>query len=172
MSMRLFSEEKKNGTIELLFTSPIDIMQIVIGKYFAALAIFCIMLAITLLYPLFLQIMSGVYWPKVLLHYLGIFLVGSAVLGIGLVCSALTENQIVAGILGVAISLSLLLISWISNQTTGVLRAVIDEITIMAHYQSFLKGIFDVRDIVYFMAWILFSLFLSAKILESGKWRN
>ena len=172
MSMRLLSEEKKNGTLELLLTSPLPTWYIVMGKFLAVVLLFALMLLLTLTGPLYLEKVASVYWPQLALQYLGLFLMGTSVLGIGLVYSAMTENQIVAGVLGVATSLGLFLLSWVSDSTSGVLRNVIDELTILSHFTSFNKGVFDLKDFVYYCLWILFTFLLAHKFTEDARWQK
>ncbi|HBE01696.1 MAG: hypothetical protein A2096_05855 [Spirochaetes bacterium GWF1_41_5] len=172
LTMKLLSEEKKSGTFELLQTSPVTPLDIVLGKYFSALLLYGLMLFFTAGFPIYLEIKADPYWPVIAVQYLGLFLTGSAIIGIGLAASAFTENQIVSGIIGFSISFGLLLISWLGTQTTGLVKAVIDELTIINHLDPFVNGVIAVKDIIYFLLWIVFSVFLSSKAVESQSWRS
>ena len=171
ISMKLLSEEKKNGTLELLLTSPIHTLHIVIGKLLASIVLFILILLLTLTGPIYLEVVSDVYWPIVFIQYLGLFLMGASVLGIGLVFSAITENQIISGMLSVSTSLGLFLISWIANSTSGVVRKIIDELTILAHYGAFNRGVFDLKDTIYYCLWIVLAILLAYKFTENARWK-
>lgn len=170
MSMRLLAEEKKSGTLELLLTSPLTTLDIVLGKYLGALFLVGLFIVGTLPGVLFLAFQGGFEWPVYLLQAAGFFLLGGAVLGIGLVSSALSENQMVAAVIAFAVTLGLYFLSWIAPGFSGAPRAILDELTIMSHYQSFLRGVFDLKDFLYYFLWIVLCVFLAQKVLESRQW--
>ncbi|MFC1504661.1 ABC transporter permease [Spirochaetota bacterium] len=172
VTMKLLSEEKKTGTFELLQTSPLTPLEIVIGKYASAVLLFSIMLALTLLYPVYVEIKSDLYWPTLIAQYLGLFLLGTTIIGIGLCASAFTENQIISGIVGFAVSFALLLISWVGTYTFGITKTVIEELTIINHFDPFLSGMITLKDVIYFLLWIVATVFVSTKVIESQSWRT
>ncbi len=130
------------------------------------------MLLFTLTGPIYLDLVAEVYWQVILVQYLGLFLMGSTVLGIGLVYSALTENQVISGILSVVTTLGLFLLSWVADATSGITRKVIEETTILSHYSSFNQGIIDLKDIVYYCLLIVLTLLLAQKFVEDSRWNK
>ena len=171
MSMRLFSEEKKNGTLELLLTSPIRTIEIVLGKYLSVTFIFFMILVMTFVGPLYLSFIVDIYWPPLFIQALGLFLVSMTILGIGMVYSSLTENQIISGTLSAATSMVLFLLSWVSSSFSGVIRIILEELTILAHYSSFNRGVFDLKDFIYYFLWIIMLIFLTYRFIERIRWQ-
>ncbi|HTB35338.1 MAG TPA: ABC transporter permease subunit [bacterium] len=171
VSMRLLSEEKRGGTIETLFTLPFSDLDIVLGKWFASLTLLAAMLAPTLVYMAYLVGETVIPWPVVATGFFGMFVLGGACLALGLLLSALTENQIIAGILGFVILLMLFVLNWIASLTSGVLKDVIDEVALSGHMQSLAKGLINLKDLSYFALFIVLMLFGTLRVLESKKWR-
>ncbi len=170
LGMRLFSEEKKSGTLELLLTSPIRSSSVVLGKYLSALALFLLCLLLTSPYVIYLAVKGEVLWKILLLQNLGLVLVASSILSIAMFLSSLTENQIISGMLAVGVNLTLFLLGRFSAEIGGPLHLILDELTMTAHFSSFLKGIFDLKDLIYFLLWPVFSIFLVQRVLESRRW--
>ncbi|MFH0812315.1 MAG: ABC transporter permease [Pseudomonadota bacterium] len=171
LTMRLLAEEKKLHTIELLFTSPLSIGQIVIGKYLASVILLAITLIMTLPGPV-LTLLYGNPNPGILLTgYLGLFFVGLSFLALGLFASSLTDNQIIAAILG----FGLLVLFWIiggAPHVVGVgLGMVLAHLSILEHFYVFTKGLVELKDVVFFLSFIFFFLFLTYQVLESNRWR-
>ncbi|MBN2071325.1 MAG: ABC transporter permease [Candidatus Krumholzibacteriota bacterium] len=171
ITMRLIAEEKKQGTFELLLTFPVSDAAVVGGKYFASLTILAIMLAPTALYPVLLKVYSDPELLPVLSGYLGLFLMGAAFLSIGTFFSSLTSNQLVAGVSTFGVSLFFLVIGWAAPLSGSTLSAVLSELSILVHFESFSKGIIDLKDITYYLLLSLFFLFLTLRSLESSRWR-
>lgn len=172
LTMRLLSEERKSGTAELLFTYPISDWDAILGKYFATLTVFGLMLACTLLYPLLL---SGYADPEpgpLVSGYLGLFLLGMAFIAMGLFFSSLGENQIVAGILTFGFGLLFLIIGWVTPFVSPALAKVINELSIIEHLDAFTKGVIDTNDIIYYFNFSVLFLFLTSRVLESNRWRS
>ncbi len=177
ITMKSFAEEKKNGTIELLFTKPIRDMEIVIGKYFACVLLVLISLLPTLVYYFSVynlgnpigNIDSAGFFGS----FLGLFLLGSVFGSIGVFCSSLTDNQIVAFLLSLIVSYLFYqgfdLLSGIAEK--GSFTILISQFGIQYHYQSFSKGLVDSRDLIYFFSIILFFLSATRLKLESRNWR-
>jgi ABC-2 type transport system permease protein len=172
LTMRLFAEEKKSRTAELLMTSPVTITEIVLGKFLAAFGVFALMLLLTLHMPLIIAVIGRVDWVPLLPNYVGLLLLGGVFLSLGLFASALTENQIVAAVLSLGIFLLLWLIG-VTAQTAGTTGAgaVISYLSMTDHLDNFTKGLLDTRDIVYFGSLILFGLFLTHRVVESQRWK-
>ena len=174
LTMRLVAEEKRQKTIELLYTTPITPSQIVWGKYLASLAILVCALALTLTYPLLVQFVAkdanGVEWRSVLLGYLGLFLMGSAFMAIGLFISSLTESQVVAALITFVVLLMTWIIGWTAQEAEGWVRDFVTYLASVSHLDSFSKGTIDLKDIVYFLSIIILGLFATNRAVESHRW--
>ncbi|MFQ5894888.1 MAG: ABC transporter permease subunit [Nitrospinota bacterium] len=173
LTMRLFSEEKRQGTMELLLTYPIRDGEVLFGKYLAALTVFALMLALTSVYLLFVFLFSEPEPGPIFSSYLGIFLLGAAFIAVGVFISSLTQNQIVAA----AATFGVLLISWLlgfasSYAGGGLLSRVLSHVALANHLDRFLRGMVDTRDMVYLLNLSFFSLFLTLRSLESNRWRG
>ncbi len=171
VSMRMFSEEKKTGTIELLFTHPFSDLDILLGKYFASLTLLGAMLVPVALFPLLLSGAASLHWPSILTGFGGLFLVGAAFMAVGIFTSALTENQVVAAALGFGSILLLFLIGWMEASASGFAKDLLKQLSIMNHFQDMAKGVVNLRDLSYFMLLVFLSLFATLRVLESKKWR-
>lgn len=174
ISMRLFAEEKKSGTFELLFTYPITDVQIVFGKWFAAVTIIFCMLLFTAPAPFMaFGFARSAEWGPVLSGYLGMFLMGLSFLSLGLLISALAENQIVAVIISYGALLSLWFLGWAVDPNSGKqIGKVLGELSIIGHFSNFVKGVIDTRDVAYYILFIFSSVFLTLRVLESKRWRG
>ena len=174
ISMRLIAEEKKSGTIELLFTYPVKDVHIVIGKWLAAVTIILLMLVLTLPAPFMaFGFVQTAEWGPVLAGYLGLFLMGIAFLSLGVLISALSENQIVAIIISYGVLLGFWFLGWVVEPSSGkAIGKVLGELSIIDHLDGFVKGVIDTKDIVYYVLFIFVSLFLSLRVLESKRWRG
>jgi ABC-2 type transport system permease protein len=174
ITMKLLSEEHKQGTFQLHYTSPIRISEITIGKFLGAIGFAAVMLAVTLIYPVFMIILSsGEALPlgSIIGSYLGVLLSVGGYLAIGLFFSAMTENQIIALILGFLAALGLWLIYFWGQMSTGYFAELITYISIIDHFNSFSKGLIETKDLIYFFSFIGFFLFCTYLILESKRWR-
>ena len=171
ITMRLFAEEKRTGTIELLLTSPIRDWEIILGKLLGALALYTAMLVISGLSMLMLFAYGKPDWRPILVGYLGLLLQGAALLAIGTFISNCTKNQIVAGVAGFAVCLMLWVLSWVSEFGTGHPERVMSYISVTSHFDSFSKGVLDSKDILYYVSVIFVGLFLTARSMESLRWR-
>ncbi len=172
LTMRLFAEEKRSGTIELLLTYPVRDGEVLLGKYAAALALFALMLGLTLLYPGMVTYFAPMEPGPVLTGYLGLFLLGAAFLALGILASSLTENQVVAAV-G---TFGALLIFWVLGWTTDFagprLSAILAHLSVLDHFENFAKGVVDTRDVIYYLNFALLCLFLTLRSLESKRWRG
>lgn len=172
LTMRLFAEEKKQGTMELLMTAPVTDVQIVLGKYLAALALYVVMLLVSFLHMGFLYLWSTPDTGPVLAGYVGLFLVGAMYIAIGLFISSLTENQIVAAVGTIAVSMLLFMIGSSSVLVGEKLGSVLEYLSVVTHYRDFEKGIIDTKDLLYFVSFAGFAVFLTLRSVESLRWRG
>jgi ABC-2 type transport system permease protein len=171
ISMRLLAEEQRTGTVELLLTNPVQEWEIVTGKFLASILLVLVMLACTLLFPLFLFIYGSPDKGPMITGYVGIFLQAAAFLSIGLWASSLTQNQIVAAI----VSFALLLIFWLSDNLGQFLGGTIGQIvsytSVNAHFQSFPQGVIESKDVIYYLTLVVAGIVLSTLSLQSRRYR-
>ena len=172
LTMRLFAEEKKSGTFELLFTYPMRDVEVLLGKYGAALAVFAIMLALTGVYQIILVSMGKIATGVVVSGYLGLLLLGASFLALGVLVSAMTENQIVAAVISFGCLLLLWLVGWSSSLIQTDLGKVLAHLSLIEHFSNFARGLIDTVDLVYYASFIFFFLFLTLRTLESKRWRG
>jgi ABC-2 type transport system permease protein len=171
ISMRLFAEEKRQGTIELLITSPVHDLEIIIGKWLSAVLMYAALLAVLLLDYSFLFIYGNPDWKPVLTGFAGILLQGACLLALGTFISTLTKNQIVAGAVGFALSLLLWILNWTTSFGNSSMVQVLNYLSIVSHMDSFSRGVIDTKDLIYYLSMIFIGLFLTARSLESLRWR-
>ncbi len=170
LTMRLFSEERKMRTLQLLFTMPVSLGEIVLGKFLATLTVFGIGLATTLLYPLILAFFGSVEGMVVVGNYLGMTLLVSACIAIGLFISALTENQIIAAVVTYAVLLGLWLLDTAGqNLIKGNLGKIVRYLSLNTHYSEFTYGILNPADLIYYLTLTLLFLFFGVLVLEGRK---
>ena len=172
LTARLFAEEKKQGTAELLFTYPIRDVELLLGKFLAALALLLCMLAMTLVYPLLLAAFVRIEWGSALAGYLGLILLGLAFLALGTLISSLTEHQLVAFAVAFGAALLLWIIAWPADQAGSTLRSLLNHLSIIAHQDSFAKGVIESKDVIFYVNVTIFFLFLTLRSLESKRWRG
>lgn len=172
ITMRLFAEEKRSGTIELLATSPIQDWEIVFGKWLAAMALYASMLLFTGLNVLFLFRYGHPDWKPLLIGYLGLLLQAGALLAIGTFISSLTKNQIIAGAVTFAVCLILWVIEWPSEFESATWARVLSYLSIVTHFESFGRGVLDLKDGIFYLTAIFLGLFLTARSMESLRWRS
>jgi ABC-2 type transport system permease protein len=171
ITMRLFAEERRSGTMELLVTSPIRDIEIILGKWLAALVLFAALISISLVNMLTLFAYGTPDWHPMAVAFLGLLLQGGCILSIGMFASSLTKNQIVAGAVGFGICLLLFVLDWVSQFENSPLFQVLGYLGFATHYQSFARGIIDSKDVVYYISMIVLGLFLTARSMESMRWR-
>jgi ABC-2 type transport system permease protein len=171
ITMRLFAEEKRTGTIELLATSPIRDMEIILGKWFAAVAMYTAMLVFAGVSVGFLFKYGNPDWRPLAIGFLGLLLQGSALLAVGTFISTLTRNQIIAAAVTFGVCLLLWLLSW-ANFNTATWAQVMAYCSVTTRLDSFAKGVLDLKDAVYFFSLIFLGLFLTSRSMESLRWRS
>ena len=172
ITMRTYSEEKRSGTVELLLTSPVTDLEIILGKFIGALALYGAMLLVTMLYMAILFKIGNPEWRPLVAGYLGLLLMGGCFLSIGLFLSSVTKNQIVAAFLTFATFLMLWIINWLGESSTQTTRDVLNFLSITEHFDDFSRGIIDTKHVVYYLSFITFGLFLTAKSVDSERWRG
>lgn len=172
ITMRLFAEEKRTGTIELLATSPVRDLEIILGKWLAAVGLYCCLLLFTALNFAFLFRYGHPDWKPLALGYLGLLLQAGALLAIGTFISTLTKNQIIAGAATFGVCLLLWVIEWVSAYESSTWSRVLSYMSIVTHFESFARGTLDSKDAVFYVTVIFLGLFFTARSLESLRWRS
>jgi ABC-2 type transport system permease protein len=172
ITMRLFAEEKRNGTIELLATSPIRDVEVILGKWLAAVALYAGMLLLTGLNIAFVFKYGNPDWKPLAVGYLGLLLQAAALLAIGTFISSLTKNQIIAGAASFGVCLLVFVLGWASGYETSTWAQVLSYMSVTTHMESFAKGVLDSKDAIYYVTVIFLGLFLTARSLESLRWRS
>jgi len=172
VTMRSYAEEKRSGTIELLLTSPLTDFQIIMGKFLGAMALYAAMLAVTLIHVGLLFIYGRPEWKPLVTAYLGLLLMGGCFISVGLFISSLTKNQIVAGMVTFAVFLMLWIITWIGSFSGPTIDKLTQYLSIVDHYDDFGKGVIDTTHLIYYVSFITFGLFLTAKAVDSERWRG
>jgi ABC-2 type transport system permease protein len=171
LTMRLFAEEKKLGTEELLFTSPVSVAQIIGGKYLASLIMLALMLALSAVSCVFTFLYGNPELAPLLSGYLGLFLMGAAFMAIGLFFSALTESQVVAVIVPMGLNLMFYILSWAAASASGALKSLLDYLSFIQHFDQLVRGVLNTKDIVYFLSFCFLWLFLTHSVILSRRWR-
>lgn len=171
LTMRLLAEEKRSGTAELLFTYPLTDWAVIFGKFLSVLLVFILLLACTLSYAVVFALISRLDWGPLLSGYLGLILMGGSCLALGLFASSLTENQIIAAVVAFAMLLLFWVIGWVQELGGGGAAKVLQYLSMVDHYDAFTRGVIDTRDLVYYLSFIYFFLFLTKRQLESRRWR-
>jgi ABC-2 type transport system permease protein len=171
LTMRLLAEERSKGTIELLLTSPVRDWEVTLGKYLASLGLFAAMLALTVYYPVLLEVYGSPDRGPILSGYLGVFLLGATLLALGLLTSSLTSNQIVAAVLGFVLILCLWLVDAVSGIIGGTVGEALKYLALSSHFSDSARGIIDTRDVIYALSLIVGSLFVTTRVLEMRRWR-
>ena len=172
ITMRTYAEEKRSGTIELLLTSPLTDLQIILGKFFGAMTLYGAMLAVTLVYVAALFFFGTPEWKPIVTAYLGLLLLGGCFISVGLLISSLTRNQIVAGMMTFGVFLLLWVIDWIGAFAGPTFEPVVTYLSITQHFDDFAKGVIDTKHVVYYLSFMTFGLFLTAKSVDSERWRG
>jgi ABC-2 type transport system permease protein len=173
LTMRLFAEEKRQGTIELLATSPLTDWQIVIAKFLGALSLYVVMILAGFLNVLLLYVYAPTppEWKPILTGMLALLLVGGSFISLGVFLSTLTRNQIVAGALGFGLALVFWIFAWLDQPTATAFEKVLAYTGVTNHMEDMVKGIIDTKDVVFYLTFIFFGLFLTQQSVESQRWR-
>jgi len=171
ITMRLFSEEKKSGTIELLLTSPITQFQTILGKYLAGFSLFASMILLTVPFMIILFVYGNPEFAPIVTGYLGILLFGGSFVAIGLLISSLTENQIISAIATFGVLLMLWVIDWMAAYSGPTMGAFFSYISVIDHLDNFAKGVLESQDIIFYLSVVTAGLFLTYSSMESLRWR-
>jgi len=171
VSMRLISEEKRSGTIEVLATLPVKDWEIILGKFLSALILLSIAILLTLTYALTLSFMGNLDEGSLVGGYLGLILVGATYLSAGVFTSSLTKNQVVAFVISFVIVFALFMLDKVVIFFPGFLAGFLEYISVDYHFSNIARGVIDSRDIIYYLSVIFFFLILAVRSLESRKWR-
>jgi ABC-2 type transport system permease protein len=171
LTMRLISEERKLGTWELILTAPVREYEIVLGKFFSSLIVLAGMLILTLYFPVLLVIFGDPDTGPILTSYLGLLLLGSASLAIGIFASSLTPNQIVSAVVAGGVLFGLWFLGMVGNLIPQPVGEILSYFSLSQHFTGFVRGIVDTRDVVYYLSVTAVFLFLSVRSIETERWR-
>ncbi len=172
VTMRTYAEEKRSGTMELLLTSPISDVEIVLGKFLGAMGLIAAMLAVTIPHLAALFYYGDPEWKPVLSAYLGFFLMSGCFVAVGLFISSLTRNQIIAAMATFGVFLMLWIVDWMSRFSRPSIQAILEYLSITRHFDDFARGVIDTRHLVYYGTFIVFGLFLTMRSVETERWRG
>jgi ABC-2 type transport system permease protein len=172
ITMRTYSEEKRSGTIELLLTSPVTDVEIIIGKFLGAMALYAAMLAITVIHVGLLFSYGNPEWKVVVTGYVGLLLMGGCFISVGLLISSMTKNQIVSGMVTFAVFLLLWVINWIASFTGPTTQSVLNYLSITDHFDDFTRGILDTKHLIYYFSVMSFGLFLTTRSVDTERWKG
>ena len=172
ITMRTYSEEKRSGTIELLLTSPLKDMEIILGKFIGAVGLYAALLAVTLLYVAILFMYGNPEWRSLLAGYLGLLLLGSCFIAMGLFISSTTKNQMVAGAATFIVALLFWIVSWMADTSGPTAASILRYLSITEHFDDFGKGVIDTKHLVFYLSFIAFGLFLTLRSVDSERWRG
>jgi len=173
LTMGVYAEERKRGTMELLMTSPITEIQIVLGKFCASLTLLAIMLLPTASYVAYMNLHSEPVppWRILFAGYAGVLLLGAALLALGSFISSLTENQLISAVLTFAAFLMVWVID-IGRNAQGAAGSVLQYLSVIHHYDDFTRGIIDTSSLIYYGSFIFLFLFLTVRSVDSMRWRR
>lgn len=172
LTMRLFAEEKKSGTIELLLTYPISDIEVILGKFFACFVVFLLMLLLTFTYPGLLIMLGEPEIGPTITGYIGLIFMGAAFISLGIFTSSLTENQIIAATLSFGSLLLFFMMGYSVSMMGPTLGNLMNYISMIQHLEGFAKGVVDTTDIIYYILFVTLFIFLTLRVLESKKWRG
>ena len=172
VTMRTYSEEKRSGTIELLLTSPVTDVQIILGKFLGAMTLYAAMLAITMIHMGLLMSWGNPETKVIATGYLGLLLMGGCFISVGLLISSLTKNQIVSGMITFAVFLMLWVINWPASFAGPTTQSILNYLSITDHFDDFTKGILDTKHLVYYFSVMAFGLFLTARSVDTERWKG
>ena len=171
ITMRLMADERRTGTLELLLTAPLRDWEVIAGKYLASLVVFLVMTALTAYFPLVLVQVGNPDVGPILSGYLGYILLGAALLAVGLFASSVTQNQIVAAVVGIGIALLLWLVGALEELVGPTMASIVAYLPLFAHYFDMVRGVIDTSDIIYYVTLVALFLFLSTRVVESERWK-
>ena len=171
ITMRSFADEKKMKTFRLLLSSPVHLREIILGKFLACMIVVAVMILISSYSVGFLFLLGEPEPGPVITGYLGVLLMAGCFVSVGIFASSLTDNQIIAAVLTFGFSLFMWVIGWGAQAAGSTTGQVLQYISIVDHLERFLKGLVNTSDLVYYLSFILFNLFLCHRVLDSNRWR-
>ncbi len=169
VTMRLIAEERKSGTIELISTMPIRKWEIVLGKFLAGYGLLAIAIGSTLVYAITVSFLGSLDWGTVVSGYIGLLLFAGALAAIGLFCSSITQNQIIAFILGFIICGALYFVYWLQFFVPQGLAPVVEFVSVSSHLESLARGVIDTRNIIYYVSLMAGALFLAIRVMAKQR---
>ncbi|MBI1978323.1 MAG: ABC transporter permease subunit, partial [Candidatus Omnitrophica bacterium] len=173
LTMRSFSEERRQGTLELLFTYPLTDVQIITGKFLGALAVIGVLTLPTVFYFLLARVVGAQFEATALVTgYFGLFLMAASYTALGIFMSSLTEHQAISAGIGFVILLFFWIVGWMAEWTSPGLSTVFRELSLVEHFQDLTRGIIDTKDLVFFILFISFFLFATLARLEIRSWKR
>ncbi len=171
ITMKTFAEEKKTKTLPLLLSSPVHLRQIILGKFLACLAVVGVMLLLSAYSVLLIVALGQPEIGPILTGYFGLLLMCGCYISMGIFASSLTDNQIIAAVISFGFALLMWIIGWAAQAAGPEAGQVLQYLALIGHLESFLKGVIDTSDLVYYVSFIFFGLFLTHRVLESRRWR-
>ncbi len=173
LSFRLISEERQTHSMVLLNTSPVRDSQIILGKFLAALTFLAVLLLISLYMPALIKVNGKITSAQVVVGYLGLFLIGAAALAIGIFASAMAKNQLIAAVAATAMLFAMCLLFLFAKKLDSPVRDILQELDLWwVHFQNgFMRGVLNLKDVIYYLAVIYFFLLLAVKTLEAKRWQ-
>jgi ABC-2 type transport system permease protein len=172
ITMRSYSEEKRSGTIELLLTSPVTDAEITLGKFFGAVGVYAGLLLVSMISVVILFGLGEPEWKPVIAGYLGLLLLGSSFLALGLFVSSTTSNQVIAGAVTFVVALMFWIINWFADSAGPTVGPLLTYLSVTQHFDDFSKGVIDTKHVVFYLSFIAFGLFLTLKSVDSERWRG
>lgn len=172
LTMRQLAEERRSGSAELLFTFPVSHWHVVLGKYAAAVTMYSVMLILTIIFPAILVHYATPDPGPLSTGYVGLLMMGVAFIAMGMFFSATATSQMVAGMLSASFGLVFLLVAWLEPFVSAPTAAVIGQLSILGHFDSFARGVIDTNDIIYYVNVAVFFIFLCARVVDSQRWRG
>ena len=172
ITMRTYAEEKRSGTIELLLTSPLKDVEIVLGKFLGAMGMYVGLLGVTTVYMAILFLTGNPAFKPLIAGYLGLLLVGGSFISLGLFISSLTNNQMVAGVASFVVFLVFWIIGWFSDNAGPFWSQILNYLSITEPFDDFGKGVIDTKHVIRYLSFIVLGLFLATKSVDSDRWRG
>jgi len=174
LTMGIYAEERKRGTMELLMTSPLSEFQIVLGNFLAAFTLFIVMISTTFIYQLVMAMYAepGIPWSVLWSGYLGILLLGAVLVAIGAFISSLTESQIIAGVATFTVFLLLWVLNLGVSNSTSTWGEILQYLSILHHYEDFTRGVIDTTSVIFYLSLAALGVFLTLRSLDSMRWRR
>jgi len=171
LTMRIIAEEKRRGTFELLITSPVSVLELVLGKFLSLAVVLITMLSISFVFPLLLMVYGNPEVPPIISGFFGVVLCALGFASIGMAVSSFTENQIVAGVSSMVVLLLLYVIQAPAESLGGTSAEVLRYLSPIDQVQQFLRGVISLKALAYFVSLILLGIFMSQRALEAHRWR-